>query len=93
MTQQDAYNKALGEVDVLVMPTVGRPPPNFGDVQEKYSPAADNNYLPSVVHNTAPFDSKLCCSNATRVLVTYSHGHRHWSPCSVIALWIRSCCR
>lgn len=56
---QDAYNKALSEFDVLVMPTVARPPPNFGDVQGKDSPLADNDYLPSVIHNTAPFDSKI----------------------------------
>lgn len=62
MEQQDAYDKALSEFDVLVMPTVARPPPNFGEVQEKDSPLADNDYLPGVVHNTAPFDSKLCCS-------------------------------
>lgn len=63
MEQQDAYDKALGEFDVLVMPTVARPPPNFGTVQGQDSPLADNDYLPGVIHNTAPFDSKCSASH------------------------------
>lgn len=55
---QDAYDQAFGEVDVLVMPTVARPPPSFGDVRATGSPVGDNDYLASVVHNTAPFDSE-----------------------------------
>lgn len=64
MAPQDAYNRALDEVDVLVMPTVARPPPNFGHGQQNDSPIRDNDYLPGVTYNTAPFDSKFCCAHA-----------------------------
>lgn len=41
------------------MPTVARPPPNISEVISKDSPLSDNYYTPSVIHNTAPFDSKF----------------------------------
>lgn len=54
---KDAYDKALKDVDILVMPTVAQPPKNLGDGSAKESPLEDNSYLPGVIYNTCPFDS------------------------------------
>lgn len=90
---QDAYDRALGEVDVLVMPTVARPPPNFGHVQGADSPVADNDYLPSVIHNTAPFDSKCPKTVVLYCIVPMltTRTRRHWSSCLVSAVRLRPC--
>lgn len=55
----DAYDRALDEFDVLVMPTVVEPPRNLGEEGVENGPLADNAAMPIVVYNTSPFDSKL----------------------------------
>ncbi|KAJ4396066.1 hypothetical protein N0V93_000283 [Gnomoniopsis smithogilvyi] len=53
----DAYDKALQDVDILVMPTVAQPPRNMGKEGDKFGPLDDNAFLPGVIYNTCPFDS------------------------------------
>lgn len=47
------------DVDILVMPTVAQPPRNMGNEGEKLRPLEDNDYLPGIIYNTSPFDSKF----------------------------------
>lgn len=56
---QDAYDKALQDVDILVMPTVAQPPRNMGEVGAKIDPLEDNDFLPGIIYNTCPFDSEF----------------------------------
>lgn len=56
---QDAYDKALKDVDILVMPTVAQPPRNMGEVGAKFGPLEDNDFLPGIIYNTCPFDSEF----------------------------------
>lgn len=61
--RKDAYDKALKDVDILVMPTVAQPPKNLGDEGAIESPLEGNNYLPGVIYNTCPFDSMFSDCN------------------------------
>ncbi|CAN8105676.1 unnamed protein product [Discula destructiva] len=53
----DAYDEALQDVDILVMPTVSQPPRNMGKQGQELRPLEGNDYLPGVIYNTCPFDS------------------------------------
>ncbi|KAI1857727.1 hypothetical protein JX265_011142 [Neoarthrinium moseri] len=56
----DAYDKALEECDVLVMPTLPSPPPRLPDpgaLGESETPLKFLSRTPGMISNTAPFDN------------------------------------
>lgn len=73
--RKDAYDKALKDVDILVMPTVGQPPRHLGEESVQESPLEGNKYLPGVIYNTCPFDCTSwllgTCSSLSRVWYEY----------------------
>ena len=58
MRRQDDYDRALKDVDVLVMPTLPSPPGKLFDDPAAHGPLARLSRNVGLVGNTAPFNSE-----------------------------------
>lgn len=76
MMSKDEYDKALKDVDILVMPTIAAPPPNLGDDSTRDDPVIGSVLTRSIVYNTCPFDCKLPLGVYSGCQVMYSASRR-----------------